>query len=127
MQTHQFGKDRSQVLAARGQFDSQQLLHRMMPGDFVGQRRNVIHPVNDGDVLVEVEVFAQLFEAGMQVSDVGNRIHHGFAIERQHQSQRRVSCRVLRAEIKRPEILLFRSVHFSEIGNFKRHWKPLER
>ncbi len=123
-QSHQFSQDRPQILAPRSDFDPQQLFDRMMPGDFVGQRRDVIHPVDNRDVLIEVQMLAQLFEAGMQIADVRNRIDNRLAIQRQNQPQRGMGRRMLRAEIQRPEILLFGSIHFSKIGNVKRHWKP---
>ena len=59
----QLGDDRADVLAARRQLDAQQLLDRVVPGDLVGDRRDVVHPVDDGDVLVVVEVLAELLEA----------------------------------------------------------------
>ena len=71
---HQLGEDRADVLAARRELDAQQLFDRVMPGDLVGDRRDVIHPIDDGDVLVEVEVFAELLEAAVQIADVGHRL-----------------------------------------------------
>ena len=35
---HQFSKNRSQILAARGEFNVQQFLDRVVPGNFVCQR-----------------------------------------------------------------------------------------
>src|SRR5262249_12283943 len=51
---HQLAQDRANVLAARRQFDPEQQFDRVMPGDLVHQRRDVVHPVDDRDVLVEV-------------------------------------------------------------------------
>ena len=55
--------DDADVLAARRQLDAQQLLDRVVPGDLVGDRRDVVHAVDDRDVLVVVEVLAELLEA----------------------------------------------------------------
>ena len=79
--------------------DAQQLLDRQVPGDVVGHRRDVVHPVGDRHVLVVVEVLAELLEAGVQVADVGHGVDDPLAVELQHQPQRGVRGRVLRAEV----------------------------
>ena len=45
----------------------------VMPGNFIGDRRNVIHPIDDGDILVVVEMFAEFLETAMQIADVRAR------------------------------------------------------
>ena len=105
---HQLGENRADVLAARRQLDAQEFLDRMVPGDFVGHRRNVVHAIDDGDVLVVVQVFAELLEAAMEVADVRDRLDDGFAVESQDQAQRRVRGRVLRPEVQGPEVILVR-------------------
>ncbi len=79
----------------------------MVPRDVVGHRRDVVHPVGDGDVLVVVEVLAELLEA----ASAGSRCResastHALAVEREHQAQRGVRGRVLRAEVERPQVVL---------------------
>ena len=106
VQPHQLGQDRPQILAPRRQLDAQQLLDRMMPGDLVRHRRDVIHPVDDRHVLVEVEMLAQLLEPAVQVADVRHRVDDLLAVEREHQAQRRVRRRMLRTEVERPQVLL---------------------
>ena len=90
----------------RRQLDAQQPLDRAVPGHVVGHRRDVVHPVGDGDVLVVVEALADLFEAGMEIADVGHGIDHPFAVELEHEPQRGVRGRMLRAEVQRPEVVL---------------------
>jgi len=51
-----------------------------MPSDFVGKRRDVVHAVDDGHVLVEVEHFAQLFKATVQKADIWFGIEDDLAI-----------------------------------------------
>ena len=92
----------------------------MVPRDLVVQRRNIIHPVDDGHILVEVKVLAQLLETGMQIADVWHRIDDGLTIERQNQSQRGVCRRMLRTKVQRPEIFLVWSVEFGEIRYFEK-------
>ena len=100
----------AKVFAARRQLDAQQFFDRVMPGDFVGERRDVIHPVDDGDILIVVEVLAELFETAVQIANVGHGLDDGFAIEGEQEAQRRVRGRVLRAEVERPEIFLVGTV-----------------
>ena len=104
----QLGEDDANVLAARRQLDAEQLFDRVMPGDLVGERRDVIHPIDDGHVLVVIQVLAELLEAAVQIADVGDRLDDRFAVERQDQAQGRVRGRVLRAEVERPEVFLCR-------------------
>ena len=96
---HQLGKNRSQVTATRRQLEVQQFFTGMMPRDFVGQRRNIIHAVDDGHILIEVQDFPQLFKTAMQVADIRRRVDDHFAIELEHQTQSGVRGRVLRAEV----------------------------
>ena len=90
------------------------------------QRRDIIHPVDDRHILVEIEVFTQLFKSGVQVSDMRDRIDNGLTIQCQDQSQRGMRRRMLWPKVERPEIFLVRSIQFCEIGNFKRHDRLLD-
>ena len=92
-------------LASRRQFDAHQLFDRMMPGHVVGHRRDVVHPVGDGHVLVVVQMLADLLKPGMQIADVRHRFDHTFAIQLQDNPQRGVRRRMLRTEIQRPQIV----------------------
>ncbi len=51
-------------------------------------------------------MLADFFKARVQVPDVGHRIDDAFAVEFQHEAQRRVRRRVLRAKVQRPQIVL---------------------
>src|SRR5262249_9197839 len=121
VEPHQFGENRPEVLAPRRQFDPHQLLDRVMPGDFVGQRRDIVHPIDDGDVLVVVEVLAELLEAAVEKTDVGNRLDHVLAVERDDDAQRGVRGRMLRSEIERPEIFLVGFFRSTDVGEFQWH------
>ena len=92
------------TLRARRELDAHQLLGRPVPGELVVDRRRVVHPVDDRDVLVVVEVLAELLEAGVQVADVRRAMDDALAVEFEHEAQRRVRGRVLRAEVERPAI-----------------------
>ena len=118
---HQFGEDRAEIRATRRERHAEQLLDGVVPGDLIGDRRDVIHPVDDRHVLIEIEVLAQLLETAVQVADVGDRIDDRFAVERQHEPQRRVRRRMLRTEIEGPQIFLFRRLGVTQIGKLQRH------
>ena len=50
-------------------------------------RRDVVHPVDDGDVLVVVEVLAELLETGVQKADVRHGLDDRFAVECEDEPQ----------------------------------------
>ena len=102
----QLGDDHADVLAARGQLDVQQLLDRVVPGHLVHRRADVVLAVDDRHVLVEVEVLAQLLEAGVQIADVGRGLDDPLAVELEDQPQGRVGGGMLRPEVERPGGLL---------------------
>ena len=62
--------------------------------------------VDDRDVLIEVEVFTQLLEPGVQVADVRDGVDYGLAVEREDEPQGGVRGRVLGAEVQGVEELL---------------------
>jgi len=121
VQPHQLRQNRPQVPAAGRQLDAQQFLDRVMPGNLVGQRRDVVHPVDDRHVLIEVQVLAQLFKPAVQEPDVRNRLDDRFPVQRQDQPQRGVRRGVLRPKVQRPQVLLGGRISFSQIVNFERH------
>ena len=51
-------------------------------------------------------MLADLFEARVQIADVGHGVDHPLAVELQHQPQRGVRRRMLRPEIERPQVIL---------------------
>ena len=102
----QFRQDGANVLAARRDLDAQQLFDAVVPGDLVVDRRDVVHPIDDGDVLIEVEVLAELFEAAVEIADIGDGLDDGFAIESQNEAQRGVRGWMLRTEIEGPQVIL---------------------
>jgi len=97
--TREFGEDGADVLAPGGDLDVEQFLDRVVPGALVGDRRDVIHPIDDGDILVVVEVLAELLEAAVQVADVGHGLDDGLAVEGEDEAQRGVRGWVLRPDI----------------------------
>ncbi len=100
----QLAEDRAQDLAARRDVDAHQLFDRAVPGDLVVDRRRVVHAVDDGDVLVVVQVLAELLKARVQVADVRHAADDALAIQFQHQAQGGVGGGVLRPEVERPAV-----------------------
>ena len=66
-------------------------------------------------------MLAQFLEAAVQVADIGNRIEDSFTIQRQHQSQRGVRCRMLRTEVQRPDVFTFGRFRFQIINRSQGH------
>jgi hypothetical protein len=118
----EFGDDRADHLAAGREVDAQQRLDGVMPGHVVGHRRDVVHPVGDGHVLVEREMFADFLEAGMQIAHLGHRIDHPLALELQHEPQGGVGRRMLRAEIQRPEVIFAAGGRLGDFGRNGAGW-----
>lgn len=103
----EFGEDCADVVAAFGDIDIEELLDRMMPGDIVGKRREVVHSIGDGDILIVVQVFADFFETAVQVADVGYGADDGFAFDLKEKPQGGMSRGVLRTEVQSPAIFVF--------------------
>ena len=119
---HQLGQDRPDVFAARRKLDPHELLHHVVPGDFIGKWGNVVHPVDDGDVLVVVEILTELLETAVQEADVRNDLDDRLAVEGQDQAQSGVRGRMLRSEIQCPEVFLLRPVGGNRrFGQLQRH------
>ena len=102
----QLGDDDANVLAARRQLDVEQLLDGVVPSHLVHGRADVVLAVDNRDVLVEIEVFPQFLEPGMEIADVGYGIHDPLAVELEDQPERGVRRRMLRPEVQRPGGLL---------------------
>jgi hypothetical protein len=75
-----------------------------MPGDVVRDRREVVHPVRDRDVLVEIVLLAELLKPRVQVPNVGHGPDDPLAVELEDDPQRRVRRRVLRAKVHDPAV-----------------------
>ena len=78
----------------------------MVPRHLVHRRADVVLPVDDRDVLVEVQMLAEFLEPGVQIPDVGRGFFDPLAVELEDEPQRRVRGRVLRPEVERPGRLL---------------------
>ena len=102
----QLRDNHAQVLAAGCQLDPHQRLDRMMPGHVIGHRRNVIHAIGDGHVLVVIQLFTNLLETRMQIPDIGHRVDNPFPIQFEDQPQSRVRGRMLGAKVQGPDIIL---------------------
>ena len=93
----------------------------MVPSDFVGHRRDVIHPVDDRHVLVVVEDLGQLFKTAVQKTDIWLGIDDHLAVEFQYQSQGRVGCRVLRTEVQCPQAFAVAGIQVRRFDQVQRH------
>jgi hypothetical protein len=102
----ELGDDRTDVAAPRRELDAEEGLDGVVPGDVVRHRRDVVHPVGHGDVLVERQMFADLLEPGVQVAHLRQRVDDPLTLELEHEAERRVGGRVLGAEVERPEVVL---------------------
>ena len=104
----ELGQNGAEVLAPWCQFDAEEEFNCVVPGDFIRHRADVVHPVDDGHILIEVEIFTEFFEPGVKVTDIRHGFDDGLTIEGQDQSERGVRSRVLRAEVEREQVLLLR-------------------
>ena len=100
----QLAHDRPQHGAARGDGDVEQLLDGVVPRDVVADGADVVHPADDGDVLVVVQRLAELFKAAVQVADVRGHADHPLAVELHHHPQGGVGGGVLGAEVQGPAV-----------------------
>src|SRR5207248_823340 len=96
---------------------------RSVPGHVVGQRRNVVHPVGDRDILVVIEVLADFLEAAMEIADVWDGIDDPLAVKFENEAERGMRGRMLRAEVERPQVVLLLGTlfesSFSQIHKFE--------
>src|SRR6516225_1129602 len=102
----QLRENGAQVFASRRQLDIQELLDDMVPGNLICHWRNVVHPIDNSYVLIEIEILAEFLEARMQVTDIGHRANHRFAIKGQNEAQRRVCGGMLWTKIQRVQEFL---------------------
>ena len=68
-------------------------------GAVVDKRREVVHPVGERHDLIPRPVLAELFEGGVQESDVGRDFDHRLAVELADQAKHAVRRRVLRPDV----------------------------
>src|SRR4029453_15354372 len=104
----------AKYFAARSELDAHELLRRPVPGQFVVDRGRVVHPIDDGDILVVVEMFAKLLEAAVQVSDVRRGADDSFAIQLKHQSKGGMRGGMLRTEVQGPAVSRFTVLCFGK-------------
>jgi len=68
------GEYGANVTATRREFDMSSFLDGMVPRDLIRHWRDVVHPIDDGHVLVVIQLLAKLLEAAVQIADVWNRL-----------------------------------------------------
>ena len=77
--------------------DAEQLLDREVVAQRVGERREVVHPLDDGRRLRPEQVLGALLDAGVQVADLGDRLGDDLAFDLGDDLQHAVSGRMLRS------------------------------
>ena len=108
----QFAGDGAEDFAAWGKFDSHQLFGGAVPGELVVDGGGVIHPIDDGYILIVVEMFPELFEAAMEITDVGRYAENSLAVEFEDETKGCVRCWMLRPEIEGPAVVAICAAHF---------------
>ena len=96
----QFREKHADVLRALGDFDPDKLFGGEAETEIVRERREVVNPVGERDALRIGFGFARLFDAGMQVADLGPGREDDFSVELQHHAQNAMRGRVLRTHIE---------------------------
>ena len=76
-----------------------QLFDRQTPGMFLVHRRDIVEPVEIGQVLQIGAAFHQLFGAAMQEPDMGVATLNDLAVKLEHKAENAMCRRVLRAEV----------------------------
>ena len=109
LDARQFGQQHANPLRPRRDFQVQQLFRGQAESQIVRKRREIIHAVGEGDALGVGLALEGFLEAGVQVADVVNGAHDGFALELQHQSQHAVRGGMLRAHAQDDLIFLARN------------------
>jgi hypothetical protein len=84
---------------ARGGLHPEQLLHTEAVDELIEQRRDVVHPGDEGRPLRPRPELGVLLDAGVQVADHGPGVGDRLPVELQHQSQHAMGRGVLRAHI----------------------------
>ena len=90
----------AESLGARGDFQPEQLFGRQAVGEVVGHRAEIIDAVGEGDYLLVELGLAGLFNAGVQVADVGRAAYDGFAVDFEHEAQHTVRAGVLGTHVE---------------------------
>jgi hypothetical protein len=97
--SRQFVQDDANGRAPRRDLDPHHLLDRAGEADVVAQRRQVVHPVADGDRLVVRTRLADLLEPAVQEADLEVHMRDELAVDLHDRTQRAVGRRVLRPEV----------------------------
>ena len=100
LQPGHLGQYQPHQLRVLGALDPVKFLDRHVVGQAVGERRQVVHAVGHGDVLVVGAVLAEFLEARVQVADVGRAPRDPLALQFQQQPEGAVRGRVLRTEVQ---------------------------
>ena len=111
----ELGRNDAKNLAPLGDLDSKQPLGAERERDVVADRVEVVFAVGPGDDLVVLSVFADLLEAAVQITDVGNAAHDGLTIELEHQAENSMRRRMLGTDVDE-HVIAF------EIGLDARRW-----
>ena len=104
LQPCELSHDRAHNLAPRRDLDAEKFFDGVVPADVVGDRREIIHPRHDRDVLVVIEILAQLLKPGVQVADVRRAARNPLTIEFEHEPERGVGRGVLGPEVEHPAV-----------------------
>ena len=100
VETSQFGEHHAHPLGLRRDLQFEQFLHRQAPAQVHGKRRQVIHPVGQGDRLLVCLDFEFLLDAGVQKTDVRPAGNNRLAVQFQQQTQHAMGGRVLRPHVQ---------------------------
>ena len=100
----EFGQDRAHHLALGSDIDVEEFFHRAVPGDVVDNGTVVVHAAYGADILVVVVMLAELLEAAVEVSDVGDGPHDPLAVQFKDDTEGGVGGRVLGTKIEYPPI-----------------------
>ena len=80
--------------------DPHQLFHCQCVAQVVVHGSYIIHPVSERDHARVIHVLGMLFEAPVEIPDVGNRLVNDLAVGLQFQAQDPVRGRVLRPHVQ---------------------------
>ena len=96
----QFHHQNAKVLSALGYLQAEKFLDREAVNQVVAQRVQIIHAISQRDRLRIRFVFTGLFDAGVEISEIGNGFQNGFTVQFQQNTQHAVGRRVLRSHVE---------------------------